>query len=102
RHDLHVDLLHAIADRADDVQARAFHLGQHAPEAVNDALLVLLDHFQTAPGSGQSSNHEEHDDDYECCDHMDHLSPTPRLMRITCAGAKGVGRNNHRAEIASQ
>jgi hypothetical protein len=84
------------------VQAGALHLGQHASEAIDDAFLVLLDDLEAAAGDGQAGDDQKHDDDDECCDHADHLSPRTRLVRITGGGTQGVGRNNRRSEIASQ
>jgi len=40
--DLHVDLLQAVADRADQDQPGAARPGHHPSEPENDALLVLL------------------------------------------------------------
>ena len=101
-HDLHVDLLHAIADGADDVQSRAPHFRQHAPEAVDDAFFVLLDHADAPPGGGQAGDDQEHDDDDECCDHWDHLSLTHQTSDEYVRCHPGGVVNNHWAEIASQ
>ncbi len=66
RHDLHVDLLHPVADRPDHGQPGAARQAQHLPEPEDDALLVLLHDLKRAAG-GDKPGRDEYDQD----DHQD-------------------------------
>jgi len=55
------------------VQSGAAQLGQDLPEPVDDALLVLLNHFERARGRDYPEQYHDHDDGKNCT-HRDHLS----------------------------
>jgi len=62
-----------VPDRPDEGQPRAADLGQDAPEAIDDAFLVLLNHPEGACGSDQPDQGDDHDDSHYYT-HRDHLS----------------------------
>src|SRR6202034_4167754 len=70
--DLHVDLLHAVADRPDQVQPGAARPRQHPPEPEYDALLVLLHDLDRGAGRDEPGHDEYPHDDHQGT-HRPHL-----------------------------